>query len=179
MATVPIVHHWKAGDDMNAERMQEIKDVIDFLRDPPTVRVMRLGSTQAMTVNGRTTATLDTLYNSYDPYGMWNVSAPDRITCQVAGWYAVEGVLCMDNTAAVQSRLQLELWKNNTDMLLRWDQEALPATGGNINIRKESFMFLNFGDFVQLKAWNSAGARNFVNGSFAESPQIRARWFSN
>lgn len=179
MANVPIVHHWKAGDDMNAERMQEIKSVIDFLRNPPTVRVMRLSTTQAMTVNGRTTVVFDTLYNSYDPYGMWNVSASDRITCQVAGWYAVEGVLSMNNTAAVQSRLQLELWRNNTDMLLRWDQEALPAVGGNINIRKESFMFLNFGDYVQLKAWNTAGTRNLMNVSFAESPQIRARWFSN
>jgi hypothetical protein len=176
---VPTVHHWRAGDEMNADRMEEIKDAIDFLRNPPTARVMRLVSSQNLPAGARTAITFDTLYNSYDPYGMWSAGTPDRLTCQVPGWYAVEGVLNLDNAAAVESRLQLELWKNNTDFILRWDQEALPATGGNINIRKESFMFLNYGDYVQLKCWNGTGTRTAFNNGFNESPQMRARWFSN
>jgi hypothetical protein len=179
MATIPPVHHWTAGEAMNDERMNEVTDAINWIRNPPMVHVSRQLTNQSIAVTTWTSVSFDTLDNNYDPYGMFDPGTPTQITCTVPGWYMVEGVMIMDNTPAVNARLTMALWKASTEMILRYDQQALDAIGGNVNFRKEASMFLNVGDTVQLRAHISAGARNMLANGAAEHPQMRLRWVSN
>ncbi len=176
MPNSPSVHYWSAGDDMDAVRMNEIKDAIEWLRNPPLVHVQRLLSNISLPVNTWTTVEFDTEY--VDPYEMYDSGTPDTVTVTVPGWYTVEAVMCMSNTAS-DARVSMGLWKQASELILRWDQQALQNVSGNINMRKESTMFLNVGDTLQLRAHTNAGARNIVGNSASEAPTIRMRWVSN
>lgn len=178
MATAPAIHHWLAGDEVNSSRLAEIASNIEFLRNPPTVRVGRLLSNQTIPINVWTTVTFDTVYNSYDPWGFYNAATPTLVTAAVAGWYMVEGVLHWASNVT-DARIAMSIWKQDSELILRWDQQGLPSTGGNTSIRKEVCMFLNIGDTVQLKAFVSAGSRDLVAGGFSEAPILRLRWVSN
>lgn len=176
--SVPAIHTWSAGDDMNAARMNEIKTSIDFLRNPPMVHVGRTLTTQAATVGTFTKTSFDTLYNSYDPYGMWNAGTPTALTCTIPGWYTIEAVMCLSNNAT-DTRIQMVFYKN-TEIAMRWDQQGIQNLAGSINMRKESTIFLNVGDQVFLGAgYNTGAARTMNVDSTTECPQLRIRWVSN
>lgn len=174
--TSPPIHHWQAGDEMNAVRMNEIVDSINWLRDPPLVDVQRLTSgNQSLPASTWTTITFDT--ENVDSYGMYDPTAPTLVTVTVPGWYAVEIVMCMSNTAN-NARVSMGAWKQSSELILRWDQQGLQNISGNINMRKEGTMFLNTGDTLQLRAFAS-DARNIVVNNASESPRMRMRWVSN
>lgn len=177
MATAPAIHHWKAGDEWNADRMTEVSNAISWMLNPPMVHVKRALSDQSIAVTTWTSISFDTLVSSYDPYGMWNAATPTQITAQIPGWYMCEGVICM-NQLSSNSRMQLGLWKHGTDVLLRWDQQTLPDAGGNSNMRKEASIFLNTGDTLELKAWYQFGTRTLTSTS-GDHQGLRVRWVSN
>jgi hypothetical protein len=175
--TSPPIHHWFAGDPVSAERMNEIKASIDWLRNPPLLHLQRTGSSIALAVTTWTSIPFDTVLA--DNYDMWDAGTPDTVTVTVPGWYTVEGVLRFQNTA-VDSRLTLGVWKQaGTELILRYDQQGLDGTGGDINMRKESTMFLNVGDTITLEAHTNAGARNLVVGTNGECPTLKMRWVSD
>lgn len=176
--TVPAVHHWRAGDEMNATRMTELANAIEWLRNPAMVRVARTLSTQAIAINTWTSISFDTVVNSYDPWGFFNAATPTQVTCPVPGWYMVEVSLTWETAPNVDSRLVMGVWKQSAETLLRWDQQGLPNVGGDANMRKEVAIFLNVGDTVQLRAHVNAGARNIVNSPDGGAT-MRLRWVSN
>lgn len=179
MASVPNLHHWHAGDEVNAIRMNEIKDQINFLRNPPVCHVGRRLTNQSIATAGSWKVVFDTAF--YDPYEMWDAGTPDQITITVPGWYTYEGVIQMTN-AAVAATVSVYVYKNNLavdDLIMRWDQQGLQVSG-NINMRKESTMFLNVGDVVYLAGYYSNGTgRSFVATDDHLCPQLRIRWVSN
>lgn len=182
MASVPPIHHWLGGDELNASRMNEIKDSIDFLRNPPMVHVRRRNSSFGFTAASGSwfAVSFDTLVNSYDPYGMWNVSQNAQLTIQVPGWYSCEMVTHWAGTAQDVRYLQV-IGKNGItfdDMILRHDQESLPNS--SVAARKESLLFLNEGDFIQLAvSTEGTGTFNLTALSDSECTQLRIRWVSN
>lgn len=182
MAITPPIHHWLGGDDMNAARMNEIKDSIDFLRNPPMVHVRRRSSNFTFTAASGSYFSIpfDTLVNSYDPYDMWDVGSPDVITIQVPGWYACEMVGQWAGTAQDLRFLHM-LGKNGTtlnDFILRHDQKSLPNSA--TSIRKESMLYLNEGDTLRmLVSTEGTGTFTIAATSDSECAQVRVRWFSN
>jgi hypothetical protein len=178
--SIPNVHHWKAGDEVSALRMNEIKDQINFLRNPPACHVARRLSNQSIAAAGGHVVVFDTAF--YDPYEMWDPGDPDHITVTVPGWYTYEGVIQMTN-AAVDTRVMVNVYKNSTggdDLIMRWDQQGLQNLGGNINMRKESTMFLNVGDTVILSGYYLSGSgRSLVATDDYLCPNLRIRWVSN
>jgi hypothetical protein len=182
MTAVPSIHRWLAGDEVNAVRANEIKDLIDFLRNPPTVHVRRRLSNFAFTAASGSyfTVTFDTLVNSYDPYGMWDVGATDRLTIKVPGWYSCEMVTAWVGTAQNLRYTQV-LAKNGMtfdDMILRHDQTTLPNS--TTVVRKESMLYLNEGDNIRLGvSTEGTGTFTLTTANDSESPQLRIRWVSN
>jgi hypothetical protein len=177
MATnAPAVHYWKAGDGLNAERLNEAADSINWYTDPPLVHVTMTSGSIALPVTTWTPVAFTNAIS--DPYDMWDIGTPDTITVNVPGWYTVEIVMCVSNVVATDARLALAIWKQNAENLLRWDQQT-NGNNGNVNVHKETTMFLNVGDTILLKAHVSAGARNIITNGSNESPQIRMRWISN
>jgi hypothetical protein len=180
MTDVPETHHWLAGDAMNADRMNEVRDAIEWLRNPPMVHVRRRLTTQSLPGNQWNKIVFDQIANSYDPYGMFDTGATDRITATVPGWYSYEGVLAINGTATV-ARMILGVYKNGfttNELMLRYDVDNAPSSG-NMLVRKESTIFLNVGDWLHL-AWNlnAAETRTSQITSDSESSQLRVRWVS-
>lgn len=182
MPSAPIIHHWRGGDEMNASRMNEIKDSIDFLRNPPMVHVRRRNTNFSFTASSGTffVVTFDTLVNSYDPYGMWNPVTNGLLTIQVPGWYSCEMVTYWAGSAQDVRLLQV-LGKNGmtfNDMILRHDQTALPNS--SVAARKESLLYFNQGDQVSLGVSTEGTGTFTLNAtSDSECPQLRIRWVSN
>src|SRR4051812_26048109 len=98
--TVPTVHHWLAGDEFNADRMNEIGTAIAWIRNPPMVHVARKNTGQSISTNIWTKLSFDTLYNSFDPYDFWDSGTPDQLIIREPGWYSFEiqfsGVITVD-----------------------------------------------------------------------------------
>jgi hypothetical protein len=176
MATAPSVHYWKAGDGVNAEIMNEVQQGIEWFRNPPLVHVTMASGSIALPATSWTSVTFTTAIS--DAYDMWDISDPDNINVTVPGWYTVEATISVSNVAATDARLTMALYKQNAELILRWDQQV-NGNNGNINIHKETTMFLNTGDTLQLKVHVNAGARNIVTNGTNEAPQIRMRWVSN
>lgn len=182
MPSSPPIHHWLGGDELNATRMNEIKDSIDFLRNPPTVHVRRRNSNFAFTASSGIyfAVPFDTLVSNYDPYGMWDPVQNAQLTIQVPGWYSCEMVTYWAGTAQDVRLLQV-LGKNGItfdDMILRHDQTSLPNS--NTAVRKESLLYFNEGDYIQL-AVSTEGTGTFTLNATSDSecPQLRLRWVSN
>lgn len=179
--TVPPIHRWYAGDRMASIRMDEIKDQIDFLRNPPTVHVARTLTTQAVAQSTFTKVNFDTLVNSYDPYEMWDAGAPDRLTCTIAGWYQVEGQISVSGSGS-EGLVELTVYKNGglaTDAQLRSDVQNFPSMG-TVNISKETTIFLNVDDWLHLYIWQSADvSKTTTAGSASERCRLRLKWVSN
>lgn len=182
MATAPTVHHWRGGDEMNAMRMNEVTDSIDFLRNPPMAHLRRRNTNFAFTAASGSffTITFDTLVNSYDPYGMWDPLFADRLTVQVPGWYSCEMVTQWAGTAQDVRLLQV-IAKNEMTfdgMILRHDQASLPNSA--TSVRKESMLYLNQGDAIFLGV-STEGTGTFTQNATSDSecPQLRIRWISN
>jgi hypothetical protein len=183
MTAVPKPRYWLAGEGMIADKANEITDLINFLRNPPTVHVRRQNSTFTFTGNSGTWAklTFDTLVNSYDPYGMWDSGATDRITIQVPGWYSCEMTTGWAGTTQDVRFLQ-GIYKNGTsladDMILRYDQRSLP--NNTTNIRRASTLFLNEGDFLHLLVYTEGtGTFTISANSAAEAAALHVRWVSS
>lgn len=182
MATAPPIHHWLGGDDMNADRMNEIKDSIDFLRNPPTIHVRRRNSNFTFTAASGSYFSIpwDTVVNSYDPYGMWNAGTPTLLTIQVPGWYACEMVGYWAGTTQDVRFIHM-LGKNGNDLgdfILRHDQRSLPNS--STGVRKESFLYLNEGDTIEMSV-STEGTGTFTISAVSDSEcaQVRLRWISN
>lgn len=180
MAIVPPIHFWQAGDDMNALRMNEIRDQIVWLVNPPRVHVGRALTTQSLPTSSWNKISFDTLHSS-DPYGMWDSGNPDKVTCTVPGWYTVEGVLCVSPTSTSE-RFVLGIYKNGftaAEAQLRHDQQNAPSSG-NVNVRKEFKIFLNVGDWLHLGEQHlDANTRTSAISGTWEHSQLRMRWVSN
>lgn len=174
---VPAVHHWLAGDEFNAERMNEVAAAIDWIRNPPMVHVTRKLTGQSIPSGTWTKISFDTVVNGYDPYDFWQPGSPDQLTVTVPGWYSCEiqfsGVITVDN------RIIIGLYKNgftSNELLFRYDQTTLP-TGNNINIRKENTLFFNAGDVIYSAVISTAFTTAIT--SDAELCGLRIRWVSN
>lgn len=180
MTDVPSTHHWLAGDEMNADRMNEIRDSINWLRNPPVVQVRRRLTTQTgFVANAWKKIEFDQAV--YDPYTMFDISVPDRITATVPGWYSYEAVISMNGTGTA-CRCILGVYRNGfttDEHILRYDVDNAPSSG-NINIRKESTIFLNTGDWLHLAFYHVCSSESRISQitNDSECSQLRVRWVS-
>lgn len=179
MVSVPELHHWLAGEDMSATRMNEIKAQIDFLRNPPMVHVAR-NAAQTLS-SGWNAISFDTVLNGYDPYDMWDISDPSAVYSRVPGWYSVEGQFSLNGTAT-DERLILGVYKNSfatSEIQMRSDVQNFPSFG-NANLSKEFTVFLNEGDFLYLGVWFDVDAtRTTGTTTPSEICRFRLRWVSS
>lgn len=180
MTTVPSIHYWRAGDEMNALKMNDLANVIDWMRNPPMVHIGRTLSNQATTASSaENVVSFDTVYNSYDPYDMYDAGDPTKITIQVSGWYDIEyaTVLSLD---ANQGRVINAVRRNaGSNSILSSDEVTAPNLG-NLSIKRNGLTFLTAGDYVTLSViYSTTVARNLLAVSTSECPQLRVRWVSN
>jgi len=177
--SVPNVHHWLAGEEFNATRMNEIGNLIKWIRNPPMVHVARRTTGQAITSNTWTKISFDTVFNSYDPYTFFDAGSPDKITVTEPGWYSCEIRIAM--STATDTRIIMGLYKNgftSNELLLRYDQPTVPTTPNN-TMRKETTLFFNAGDWMHLGIMCDGASFTTANPSDGECCALRVRWVSN
>lgn len=179
--SVPVVHRWLAGDEFNAARMNEVAAAIEWLRNPPTVHLLRRSTAQTgIVATTWTKLTFDTVVNSYDPWDFYDALSPDTITIKEPGWYSIEMQFSLQGTAT-DGRVVMGLYKNGfalTDILMRYDQNTLPNSG-NINNRKETTLFFNVGDIIYYGIYVDGFTASTAITSDAECCGMRVRWVSN
>jgi hypothetical protein len=179
--TIPVIHNWMAGDEFNAERMNEVAAAIEFLRNPPMVRVNRNSAQTGFSSTGTwNKISFNNLYNNYDPWNMWDSGTPDTITFTEPGWYSCEIVMAYQPTST-DGRMGMGLFKNGfttPDMLMQYNQNTLPS-GNNVIARKESTYFFNAGDFVYCGAYVNGFTGATSANSEPQSWGFRTRWVSN
>lgn len=180
--SVPEIHHWLAGDSWNADRLNEVKTQIDWLRNPPMVHLRRR-ATQSIT--GGTSVWTKVIFDTIvaDPYGFYDAGTPDTVTVTEPGWYSCEIYCSWQSFGAVDARVIMGLYKNefvNVGLLLRNDKGTQPSASSNINMRKEGTYFFNVGDFIHLGVYHDdPSSKSLANTSDAESTGLRMRWVSN
>lgn len=176
MADSPPIHHWLGGDELNADRMNEIKDSIDFLRNPPMAHVRRRLSNQTIVTNTWHSVAWDEAVS--DSYSTWS-EATFSLKIAVPGWYSCEMVIAWGGTAT-DTRFVNAISKNGItedDILLRYDQRSLPAT--TTVVRKENIVFFNEGDDVRCMVLANGGTSyTLLAASDVICPQLRIRWIS-
>lgn len=87
-----------------------------------------------------------------DPYGMWDATAADRVTCIAPGVYHLFGAVTYDNNST--GRRDVRIGVNGAAVTY---DGRLPVTGVNTSCTVSTLYELAAGDYVQLGARQSSG----------------------
>lgn len=151
MATVPSIRTW-VNELLTATKMTEISAMLEFLRDCEGGLCTARATAQKFIGN-----TTDTLidFGAADPNvdGMWNPSAPSRVTAHTAGWYALSGVVTFTTGAGTRFG---KFKKNGTTLRAA----SMPAPSGGVEAFLDMSLrvvYLAVNDYVELTAWQNTG----------------------
>lgn len=175
---VPVPANGVAGVDVSAAFWNaQVRDAITFLANPPICEAVQTVA-QSIPTSTPTPINFDT--NVVDSYnGHSTVTNTSRYTAQVAGWYALGGVVSL--TANTTGTFRVALWAVNGTLVnggaanqLPGGSSTRPAATGAADIE----VFLNVGDFVTLNSQQDSTASPGLNTSVAtpNSSRMSIRW---
>lgn len=142
---------------------REVRDVIRYLHQPPTLRVTSQGTAQTVAAN--TWTAINMASQTFDTHAMWAVSPnPSRIVCTQAGLYYVAGLFAVDSDATpasyVQARLRHTILAGGTADY--YGQSAMRATGAaspGDAVYATGMIRMAAGDYVELMGWQNDGTK--------------------
>jgi hypothetical protein len=107
----------------------------------------------------------------YDNGGQWAAGQPTRLTCQVAGTYAVWGAVQFVPSTGGATRAAA-IWKNGNYIATGGIQGiTIPATGGYPMANTPTLVQLAVGDYIEIAAYQDSGAALNTNVSDAGTSQ--------
>jgi len=129
----------------------------------PSVRVFR-STVQSVPSSTWTSISWDTVRYDRGPAAHWNINNPTRLTCQVAGTYAISGHVTFNNIAGGTYRI-IDLHINGTRYT------AINGMSGGVAITAASppyisipeIVYLNVGDYIELRAYQDSGSSLNIN----------------
>lgn len=131
----------------------------------------RVSNSVAITLTTAVATTLTFNLERYDTDGMFDPAQPDRITCRVAGYYEVCAQVLFAGTSGTGIR-SLNLLLNGITNLATRNQAGVVApnvTGLTINTAP---IYLNMGDYVQVRATQTSGGNLDITVSGMQSPEF-------
>lgn len=173
---------WTAGDEPDAHLFnQYVRDTLNFLLDPPEFYLEQTLS-HPLTAGTWNVVSFQAIRKDNDSIVNLSGSPPvtNKGTCNTPGWYELEyGGAWGANADAATNRNMVGLSKNGAATVLgRTEVDAIP----NINrIIGGVFhpLYLNLGDYVQLKMWHDGTARStFVSSDVTVRCYIKGKWVS-
>ncbi len=131
----------------------------DYYLSPPMFRGHQ-SAAQAVASNTYTAISLNVTDVDTDG-GHSNVTNNSRYTCQVPGWYLVEGFAALQNTTAAQSILEVTMALNSTGGtptsvygLTTWvvkGANSFTAASGS------GMLHMSAGDYLEIWCWQDSG----------------------
>lgn len=172
--SVPVPANAVSGVNVTAAFWNaQVRDAVSFLLNPPHC-VMYQSVVQSLANNTAVPITFDV--NTVDSYtGHSVVTNTSRYTAQVAGWYAVSGVVTFTPNAVGDRKTTIAV----NGVAINGSPSAVLNSGAATAplVPTTAFeVFLNLGDYVELLGFqNSGGALN----TFAAAPSfcsLTIRW---
>jgi hypothetical protein len=175
MATVPVEITWVTGQVVTAAQLNaNLRDAINFLISPP-LAILRQTVAGSFTSATWTQVSFDTEDIDRDS-GHSTVTNTSRYTAQTAGYYLCAGKISFASNATGRRWTR---WDVNGSEINATRLGFAPSNGDVSEIPACSrWIFLNVGDFVELKGYqDSGGALNTVVTS-GDQPMANLQWMS-
>lgn len=173
MADLPKVKVWTAGDQPNADGLNQVGYALKWLTNPPHAYIYQTSAQS--TANAAWTA-ISFSAELRDTDTMWTAGSPTRLTINSSGWWEFEYAIWWASAADTNWRLP-SLRVNGT---LFSTQTAGANNGQDIIIRGITDLYLYTGDYVELCSWQSSGGSlNTGGGSLTgDHSFLSALWTS-
>ena len=176
---VPMQKLWTSGDEPDADTFNEfIRDSINFLLDPPEVR-LSASTSQTITGDAWTLITFQNIEVNNDNMAVLSGGSVDHFTCKTPGWYEIEfGTSYSSSADSSANRLTSGLRINSvTEEMGRRDSTQIPSQtvvqGGRFYA-----IYLNINDYIQLFSFHDGSNRSTVVVSNDTRPYLYAKWVS-
>ena len=151
-----------AGNTVNINGNTGIRDVLNFLSNPPAFRISTLAG-QSISTSTLTAVTFSTVSPSLDSYTGWTGST---YTVQRTGLYLLHGLAAFAANSTGHRICGATI--NGTTY---WGPPGNAASSGTTNVAKTQIFSLQAGDTVQFSVWQDSG------GSLALATTDQSRFF--
>lgn len=168
MPAVPVLPTITGGVATTSE-LTAIVAAVSFLQTPP-IAELRQTIGQSIANNAFTAITFDT--KDKDSAGGWSSGANTRYTAQYPGWYLGGGIGAFPANATGQRGVA---WSINGSTINPAAPFLQPTASGGMNLPSSpQLFFLNIGDFVEFKVFQSSGGAltTVVTGSNQSSMSL-------
>jgi hypothetical protein len=146
---------------------QRLAQLERMTRPYTAVRARIYGSTQ--TIANNTVTPLTFTDSRWDTGGMWDSTDPNRLTCRVAGLYAIGGgVRWSANATGIR---QLYVLRNNVSIAVQLTN-AVTGVGQTTNMAIATHYELAVGDVMQLSVRQTSGGALDIDGALNFSPEF-------
>lgn len=181
-------HNWTPGDVVTGSATgtgkvplnTELRDVINFLNNPPMARLTSQGSSQTIpaTTSSWTSIQFTTTGESLDNYGGWSSGTPTRYTCQRAGLYLVYGLAAVNEASGATGYRVARLLVNGTTAYAGGSCFPASASTAGTAVPVCAQIRLAVGDYVELQMQHAAPAALSVKSSAGDASRLIAVWKS-
>lgn len=159
---VPVQDTFAVGEILTAALMNKnVRDAVNFLENPPIFRGYQ-GTAQSVPNATFTDITFDS--ETVDSYGGHSTTTNNqRYTAQVAGWYLVTGAIEWAGNGTGRRLTTVAVNGSEVEEI----EVATTATPVHLAVLVSDLVFLNVGDYVTLRGYQSSGAAlsTFSSGS--------------
>jgi hypothetical protein len=196
--SLPRTTPWSAGEKPNAKLLNEIQDALEFLIEPPQVRVITGPGVSNQTITTSTWTAVnfsEVQYDNLAPFGLpsWSSADPSGVYIRVPGWYEINMQTSWDTNATACRVAQIMTinavgspWGNDDLPFGRYDEHH---RADYQVVQSEVPRFLAAGDKLQMWAFHDRGANwDLINGTqwmgidagwrYGRVNMLQARWVS-
>ena len=161
---------WTPGLIPTAAQLNtNLRDYLAFLINPPLFVQAAAPSTSL--ANAAWTA-LSMTTPGTDTYTGWASANPTRYTCQAAGFYDIKGTV--GHAANVTGERGASIFLNGAQMVSAQQLDSADtSTHGTVQNVVAPDTYLNVGDYIELRGYQSSGA---ALATTASGSMLSARW---
>lgn len=134
--------------------LNQLADAVSFAMNPPKCKVVQTVA-QSIPNSSATSITFDSAVA--DPYTMWDVALPSRITASHTGYYLLGGGASF---ASNSTSYRIVRWAVNGTVVQDGNVLVQPSSAG-VSTRvaaRSTFVLLTEGDYVELQVQHAIGS---------------------
>ena len=186
--TLPATPHTWTGTDILSASLTgggrvplntELRDLINYLNNPPIARLTAEGSSQTIPSGSGTWTSVQFPTETVDTYGGHdNATNNTRYTCQRAGLYLVAGLVAVAEPGTNSGYRAARLLVNGTTAYAGWT--TIPATSGTTGtaIYALALIRMTAGDYVETQMQQTQGAALTITNSATNCARMIAVWMA-
>lgn len=162
MATVPNPRTWTVGELLTAAKLNtDLRDGLNFLLASPRAQLYKTAP-QSTATGTFTTLSFDA--EVIDSDGAHSTSTNNsRFTAQTSGWYQVSASIHWNPDSTAGFRMTT-IDINNSGTPQFFDM-SVPMSDNSLVLNPCGMLFLNVGDYVEVKVYQNSGASRNVSGT--------------